>query len=80
MNTPRIPPKPIAEFDDDLKQVFGNFISGDKLYSVFATLAHHSDLVKGWVPFITHVLTTSTLPARDREKLWIWYLLTAITI
>ena len=69
MNTPRIPPKPIAEFDDGLKQAFGNFISGDKLYNVFATLAHHSDLVKGWVPFITHILTTSTLSARDREVL-----------
>lgn len=35
--------------------------------NIFATLANHPALLKRWLVFATHVLTKSTLPARDRE-------------
>lgn len=37
--------------------------------NIFATLAHHPDLLRRWLVFAAHVLAKNTLPARDRELL-----------
>ena len=35
--------------------------------NIFTTLAHHPKLLKRWLVFANHILTKSTLPARQRE-------------
>jgi len=35
--------------------------------NIFTTLAHHPKLMKRWLVFANHILTKSTLPARQRE-------------
>lgn len=37
--------------------------------NIFGTLARHPKLLKRWLPFAAHVLSKSSLPARDRELL-----------
>jgi len=37
--------------------------------NIFATLAHHPDLLRRWLVFATHVLAKNSLPQRDRELL-----------
>ena len=40
-----------------------------EVLNIFATLAHHPDLLRRWLVFAAHVLSKSTLPARERELL-----------
>lgn len=35
--------------------------------NIFATLAHHPDLLRRWLVFATHVMSKSSLSPRDRE-------------
>jgi alkylhydroperoxidase family enzyme len=38
-------------------------------YNIFRTLARHPALFRSWLPFAGYLLTTGTLPPRDRELL-----------
>ena len=38
-----------------------------QIFNIFATLARHPKLLKRWLVFGNHILTKSTLPARERE-------------
>jgi alkylhydroperoxidase family enzyme len=40
-----------------------------EVLNIFATLAHHPDLLRRWLVFATHVLSKNTLPPRERELL-----------
>jgi len=40
---------------------------GGRVLNIFATLAHHPELMRRWLVFGNHVLGKSTLPARERE-------------
>jgi 4-carboxymuconolactone decarboxylase len=57
-------PLPREEWDDETRALLG-----DRTLNVFATFAHHPKLMKRWLVFGNHVLSKSTLPARDRELL-----------
>jgi alkylhydroperoxidase family enzyme len=63
-SSPRLDPKPSAEWDDETRALIGN-----NPLNIFATLAHHPKLMKRWMVFGNHVLAKSTLPARERELL-----------
>ncbi len=65
--TPRIPPLPLDEADASLRELLqANTIDG-RVLNIFATLAHHPDLLRRWLVFGTHVLRKSTLSPRHRE-------------
>jgi 4-carboxymuconolactone decarboxylase len=73
VNEPRIPPLPADQWDDETRALLGAGATGGpgdgKVLNIFATLAHHPKLAKRWLVFGAHVLSKSTLPARDRELL-----------
>ena len=71
MDAPRISPLPVDEWDPELGDTVAKMMFGDdgKPINIFATLAHHPKLLKRWLVFASHVLSKSTLTARDRELL-----------
>jgi alkylhydroperoxidase family enzyme len=60
---PRLEPLPLEEIDPDTRERFG----GGPMLNIFRTLAHHPKLLKRWLVFGNHVLSKSSLPARERE-------------
>ena len=60
---PRLEPLPLEEIDPDTRERFG----GGPMLNIFRTLAHHPKLLKRWLVFGNHVLSKSSLPARQRE-------------
>ncbi len=63
LEKPRIFPLPPEQIDAVTRERFG----AGRLANIFATLAHHPDLLKRWVVFGNHVLSKSTLEPRERE-------------
>lgn len=65
---PRLEPLPVDEWDDRTRDLLvGGASPGGGTLNIFATLAHHPELLRRWLVFGTHVLAKSTLPGRDRE-------------
>lgn len=60
---PRVRPLPDEALDEETRRAFGAV----GIQNIFRTLAHHPKLLKRWLVFGSHVLSKSTLPARDRE-------------
>lgn len=68
MTTPRLPPLPVDQWDDDARDALGKMITTDgEPINIFATLARHPKMLKRWLVFAGHVLSKSSLPPRDRE-------------
>lgn len=67
LKQPRIPPLPESEWDGDTRGILENLPRNGKVYNIFATLARHPKLLKRWLVFGNHVLSKSSLPARERE-------------
>lgn len=69
MDEARIPPLPIESADESVKPMLEGLARtwGGELPNVFGTLARHPRLFRKWLPFASHVLVTTSLPARDRE-------------
>ncbi|MGD9995372.1 MAG: carboxymuconolactone decarboxylase family protein [Ilumatobacteraceae bacterium] len=68
--TPRL--APISEPSPDVVDLYeraGLRSPDGGALNIFATLAHHPALLRRWLVFATHVLSKSTLTARDRELL-----------
>ena len=63
LDTPRVAPLAPEEMDDETRARFGD----GPILGIFRTLAHHPDLMKRWLVFGNHVLSKSSLPARERE-------------
>lgn len=63
---PRIPPLEIAEADDHQLELLEP-LGGDEALNLFRTLAHHSKLLRSWLPFGGRLLRGGALPERDRE-------------
>ena len=61
--SPRLRPTTESDWDDETRTLL------DRLgrMNIFTTLAHHPKLLKRWLVFGGHVLSKSTLPARERE-------------
>lgn len=66
---PRVAPLPPADWDEPTRHVLQAIQIGDRVPNIFATLAHHPDLLRRWLVFGTHVLVQSTLGPRERELL-----------
>ncbi|HEY3832128.1 MAG TPA: carboxymuconolactone decarboxylase family protein [Acidimicrobiia bacterium] len=62
-------PLTVAEMDAETRESVERAGFGGKPLNIFATLAHHPKLLKRWLVFGSHVLTKSTLDARERELL-----------
>ncbi len=60
---PRIAPVPPEDWDDDTAALLGAVGP----LNLFTTMANHPKLMKRWLVFGAHVLSKSTLPARERE-------------
>jgi 4-carboxymuconolactone decarboxylase len=67
LTEPRIAPLPEPEWDDETRELMESLRRDGHIYNIFATLARHPQLLKKWLVFAGHVLSKSTLPARDRE-------------
>jgi alkylhydroperoxidase family enzyme len=71
LTQPRIEPldpdKADPEAREQLAKLAGGGLGGGRLLNIFATLAHHPELMRRWLVFGNHVLGKSTLPARERE-------------
>lgn len=59
---PRLPALEAETLDEETRRLVpaGSF-------NIFRTLAHHPKLLKRWMVFGNHILSKSTLPARERE-------------
>jgi 4-carboxymuconolactone decarboxylase len=71
-NTPRIPPLPEDERDEQTRELLGGLHiegrPGAPTANIFATLVRHPGLFRRWFPFGGKLLA-GKLPARDRELL-----------
>ncbi|HLG16807.1 MAG TPA: carboxymuconolactone decarboxylase family protein [Blastocatellia bacterium] len=67
LTEPRLKPLPESERDDETRELLESLSRGRPLFNIFATLAHHPALLRKWLVFARHILSGSTLPARDRE-------------
>ncbi len=67
--SPRLEPLPESEWNDRTREVLEPLraAAGGRTLNIFATLAHHPDLLRRWLVFGNHVLGKSTLGARHRE-------------
>jgi alkylhydroperoxidase family enzyme len=69
--TPRIPPTRPGERDERTEELLAGMLrrpDGTEM-NLFATLAHHPELLKRWAAFGGTLLFAGALPARDRELL-----------
>jgi len=67
LKQPRVPPLPQSEWDDNTADVLRGLRRDGQIYNIFTTLARHPQLLKRWLVFANHILSKSTLPARERE-------------
>jgi 4-carboxymuconolactone decarboxylase len=68
-STPRVTPLPRQEWDAEVTELLQATQMGGRVLNIFQTLARHPKLLKRWLVFGNHVLSKSTLSARDRELL-----------
>jgi 4-carboxymuconolactone decarboxylase len=67
LTEPRINPLPQSEWNDETRELMESVRRDGHVYNIFTTLARHPQLLKRWLVFGGHVLSKSTLPARERE-------------
>ena len=67
LRSPRIPPLPPEEWDDDTRELLASLKREGHIFNIFATLARHPALLRRWLVFGNHILGKSTLPPRERE-------------
>jgi alkylhydroperoxidase family enzyme len=70
MTAPRLPIRRDVD-DPRFAELFAKGLRGPDgaVLNIFGALANHPDLLRRWLVFATHVLSKSTLSARDRELL-----------
>ena len=73
LTEPRVAPLGDSEWTGEAAELKERFTQGGpgdgRVLNIFRTLAHHPKLLKRWTVFGNHILSKSTLPARDREIL-----------
>lgn len=67
LRSPRVPPLPQTEWDGETRELMATLQRGGRVFNIFSTLARHPGLLRRWLVFATHILSKSTLPARERE-------------
>jgi alkylhydroperoxidase family enzyme len=65
-DTPRIAPVRRADADEHQNRLFDQIGPGEPLH-LFGTLAHHSKLLKAWLPFGGRLLFGGRIDGRERE-------------
>ena len=65
LSSPRISPLPTSEWDQEVREL----LPRGRPLNIFTTLIRHRKLFKRWMVFGGHVLSKSSLPARERELL-----------
>lgn len=65
LTEPRVPPLRDDELSSEQRELLSAGRTGSM--NIFRTLVRHPDLYKSWMRFGAHVLTHSTLGARERE-------------
>lgn len=65
--SPRVPPLTLDQMEPQTREMLQRPGGFDEVYNVFATLAHHPQLLRRWAPLANHLLFKSSLPARERE-------------
>jgi len=63
LDKPRLDPLSDDELDPEVRKTFGD----GEMLNIFRTLARHPKLLKRWLVFGNHILSKSSLSARDRE-------------
>ena len=69
LTEPRLEPLTEEQLDDETRRILDRARMRGRVLNIFRTLAHHPKLLERWMVFGTHVLSKSTLPAREREML-----------
>jgi len=67
LSTPRVPPLTLEQMDPQVRELLQRPGGFDRVLNVFATLAHHPELLRRWSPLANHLLFKSSLPPRERE-------------
>jgi 4-carboxymuconolactone decarboxylase len=67
LRDPRIPPLSQTEWDGETGELMATLERDGRVFNIFTTLARHPGLLRRWLVFASHILTKSTLPARERE-------------
>lgn len=70
LSKPRLTPVEPEDWNEKQRAVLERMRSTSEdgqVFNIFKTLAHHPDLLRRWLVFGNHVLSKSTLPARERE-------------
>jgi len=62
-SSPRIDPLPFEDWNESITRLAPD----GKPFNIFKTLANHPELMRRWIVFGNHILSKSTLPARERE-------------
>jgi 4-carboxymuconolactone decarboxylase len=65
----RVLPLEQSEWTEEVRDALALRTSSGRALNIYATLAHHPQLLKRWLVFGSHVLGGSTLPPRARELL-----------
>jgi len=66
---PRIVPVAKDAWTDAQREILEPLEAQGRAWNVFTTMANHPALAKDWLQFGAHILSRSTLPAREREIL-----------
>ncbi len=66
---PRIAPVAKDAWTGAQREILAPLEAQGRAWNVFTTMANHPALAKDWLQFGGHILSRSTLPARDREVL-----------
>jgi 4-carboxymuconolactone decarboxylase len=68
---PRIPPKNVADLDDDTKELISKTLTapGGEPLNIFRTMSHHPWVMKRFLALGTQLLVRGALGAREREIL-----------
>ena len=69
LKQPRIPLIHEDQWTEEQQQIFRGQQMRGSVQNIFRTMANHEKLAKRWLVFGNHILSKSTLPARDREIL-----------
>jgi len=69
LKEPRIPLLHEDQWSEEQQHIFRGQQMRGAVQNIFRTMANHEKLAKRWLVFGNHILSKSTLPARDREIL-----------
>lgn len=71
LKQPRIYPLKETEWNEEVKTLLKPMVdeNNGRIINIYPTLARHEKLLKRWLVFARHILSKSSLPAREREIL-----------